>query len=163
MSGLSPVFCKATSKIAKTALKCPPVYRMAIAAASRRCETLPTTEAAAEILNAASPKPKYREAVEPRYWPGVPEVDISVIVPCYNVERFVEGCVRSIAGQKTTRSFEIIAVDDGSTDKTGAILDSLAGEIENLRVIHQTNRGFSGARNVGIANAAGGGSCLCRL
>lgn len=93
----------------------------------------------------------------PRTWPEEPEVDVSVIVPCYNVENFVEGCVLSITSQETSRAFEVICVDDGSTDSTGQILDSLAAAENSVKVIHQHNRGLSGARNAGIAEARGRG------
>ena len=59
-------------------------------------------------------------------WPEIPEVDVSFVVPCYNVERYVRECVESILAQRTSHTFEIVAVDDGSTDSTGTVLDELA-------------------------------------
>lgn len=90
-----------------------------------------------------------------RLWPDVPEVYMSVVIPCYNVEKYVGECIASVASQGTSRLYEIIAIDDGSTDETGAILDSISERVTNLRVIHQANQGFSGARNTGISNARG--------
>lgn len=118
---------------------------------------MPSHDRTVEILQAASPAPEGGLRVEPRKWPEKPTVDVSVIVPCYNVERFVEECVRSITEQETSRSFEVICVDDGATDGTAAILDRIAAAEASVRVIHQSNRGFGGARNAGIAEACGGG------
>ena len=91
-------------------------------------------------------------------WPEIPEVDVSFVVPCYNVERYVAECIGSILAQKTPRTFEVVAVDDGSTDSTGAILDSIAAGDVRVRVIHQSNRGLSGARNAGLERVRGGGN-----
>lgn len=79
---------------------------------------------------------------------------ISVIVPVYNIEQYLERCVRSIMEQ-TYRDLEILLVDDGSTDQSGAICDRLAGEDARIRVFHKENGGSSSARNLGIANAKG--------
>ena len=79
---------------------------------------------------------------------------ISVIVPVYNVERYVEKCVASICAQ-TYKNLEIILVDDGSTDTSGAICDRLAKEDSRIVVIHQKNAGLSAARNAGLEIAKG--------
>lgn len=79
---------------------------------------------------------------------------ITVIVPAYNVEGYIERCIRSIFAQ-TCRHLEIIAIDDGSTDATGAILDSLAREDSRLQVVHQENAGLVAVRERGIALASG--------
>lgn len=79
---------------------------------------------------------------------------ISVIVPVYNVEAYVERCVRSIMAQ-TYQNLEIILVDDGATDRSGAICDELAKEDNRIIVIHKTNGGLSDARNAGVAMATG--------
>jgi len=79
---------------------------------------------------------------------------ISVVVPVYNVEAYVEKCVDSVLAQ-TNRDFELILVDDGSTDGSGAICDRLAEKDSRIRVIHQENAGLGGARNTGIAQARG--------
>ena len=85
----------------------------------------------------------------------VPSVAVSVIVPCYKVEDYVRPCIESILDQQFDHPFEVIAIDDGSPDRTGAILDSIAQDDFRLRVVHQDNRGLSGARNTGIASARG--------
>lgn len=80
--------------------------------------------------------------------------EISVVVPVYNVEGYVEKCLRSVLAQ-TFGGFEVLAVDDGSTDRSGEICDRLAREDARLRVIHQKNQGLGGARNTGIEAAEG--------
>lgn len=79
---------------------------------------------------------------------------VSVIVPVYNTAQYLEQCILSICDQ-TCRELEIIAVDDGSTDGSGALLDELAEKDHRIRVIHQHNGGVSAARNAGIAVAHG--------
>mgnify|MGYP003290558942 CR=1 FL=1 len=75
--------------------------------------------------------------------------DISVIVPVYKVEKFLHRCVDSILCQSFER-FELILVDDGSPDNSGAICDAYAAKDERVHVIHQKNGGLSAARNTGI-------------
>lgn len=79
---------------------------------------------------------------------------ISVIVPVYNVERYLRECVDSIINQ-TYRDLEIILIDDGSSDKCGSICDEYAKKDERVRVIHTDNSGLSIARNTGIEAAQG--------
>lgn len=85
-----------------------------------------------------------------------PTLDLSVIVPVYNVERYVDACLSSILSQDIgDQTLEVIAVDDGSTDTSGALVDQAAEKDERLRVIHQENGGLSCARNAGIDVARG--------
>ncbi len=79
---------------------------------------------------------------------------ISVIVPAYNAEKTILPCLSSIKNQ-TYGSIEIIVVNDGSTDKTGDILDEYAKSNVGIKVIHKSNGGVSSARNIGM-NAADG-------
>lgn len=79
---------------------------------------------------------------------------ISVIVPVYNVERFLSRCVDSILAQ-TYENLEIILVDDGSPDGSGAICDEYAAKDSRVQVIHKANGGLSSARNAGIDAATG--------
>ncbi len=74
---------------------------------------------------------------------------ISVIVPCYNIEKYVSRCIESIMNQ-TYKDLEIIAVNDGSTDRTGEILDEMAKKDGRLLVRHFDNQGPSAARNRGL-------------
>lgn len=80
-------------------------------------------------------------------------VSVSVIVPVYNSEKFLSRCLDSIVAQKG--SFEIIAVNDGSTDKSGQILEAYAQKYKNIIVVNQENKGVSAARNQGMAKANG--------
>lgn len=144
------------NKMARLLFRSNAPYVLAVKAASLGFKVLQDdSDRARDILLSASPKPDQLTSIEPRHWPIKPLYDISVIVPCYNVERFVGHCLESILSQETSYSFEVIAIDDGSKDKTSEILDYLAASNPLLKVIHQENRGFSGARNVGIANAQG--------
>lgn len=79
---------------------------------------------------------------------------ISVIVPVYKVEAYLIKCISSIAGQ-TYADLEIILVDDGSPDRSGAICDSWAAKDSRIRVIHQENAGGGAARNAALDIARG--------
>lgn len=79
---------------------------------------------------------------------------ISVIVPVYNVRRYLRQCLESLASQDYP-SFEIVLVDDGSTDGSGRICDEYATRNKRFSVVHQSNAGLSAARNVGLAHAHG--------
>ncbi len=82
-------------------------------------------------------------------------VKVSVIVPCYNVEAYLPRCIGSLARQ-SLREIEIIAVDDGSPDKSGVLLEQLKEEIgPRMRVFHKENGGLSDARNFGLDRATG--------
>lgn len=74
---------------------------------------------------------------------------ISIIVPIYNVERYLNKCIDSIISQ-TYKNIEIILVDDGSPDNCGKICDEYAKKDNRIKVIHKENGGVSSARNVGI-------------
>ena len=80
--------------------------------------------------------------------------DISVIVPCYNAQRYLNVCLESLKAQKTPQ-IEMIFIDDGSKDETGSMLDAFAKTEPRARVIHTENRGVSAARNAGLALASG--------
>ncbi|NLZ56581.1 MAG: glycosyltransferase family 2 protein [Clostridiaceae bacterium] len=81
---------------------------------------------------------------------------ISVIVPAYNAEKWLHECIDSLLNQKYPADrYEIIAVNDGSRDDSGAILDEYARRDPRVRPIHQENQGLGGARNSGIAAAVG--------
>ena len=79
---------------------------------------------------------------------------ISVIIPVYNAEQYLRKCLDSVVSQ-TFRDIEIICVDDGSTDGSGAILDEYAAKDNRIVVIHQANAGVAAARNTGLKSAQG--------
>ena len=85
---------------------------------------------------------------------------ISIIVPIYNVEEYLSRCIDSILTQ-TFINFELILVDDGSTDNSGIICDEYVSRDSRIKVIHQENVGVSVARNTGLSIAKGEYICFC--
>ena len=79
---------------------------------------------------------------------------VSIIVPVYNAENYIERCVESILGQEY-QNIEVILADDGSTDKSGRICDDIAEKDKRVIVIHKENTGVSDTRNIAIERAAG--------
>ena len=79
---------------------------------------------------------------------------ISVIIPVYNVEKYLRECVDSVLSQ-SYENFEIILVDDGSTDNSGKICDEYAEKYDKITVVHKENGGLSDARNKGLSLAQG--------
>ncbi|MGI6180371.1 glycosyltransferase family 2 protein [Butyricicoccus intestinisimiae] len=79
---------------------------------------------------------------------------ISIIIPVYNVESYLDECIQSVIKQSYT-NLEILLIDDGSTDKSGEICDSYKIQDDRIKVIHKKNGGLSDARNVGIEAASG--------
>lgn len=82
------------------------------------------------------------------------EMFVSIIVPVYNVEQYLKECIESILAQ-AWKNFEVILVDDGSTDSSGKICDEYSQKKEFISVIHKKNGGLSSARNAGIDVAQG--------
>ncbi len=81
-------------------------------------------------------------------------IDISVIIPVYNYKDVISSCIDSVINQKTKYNFEVVLVDDGSTDGANLICDEYA-KLSNVKTIHQKNAGIGAARNTGIKNARG--------
>lgn len=79
---------------------------------------------------------------------------LSVIIPVYNVEKYIRQCIDSVLGQQL-HDYEVILVDDGSPDLSPQICDEYANRYQEITVIHQKNRGLSEARNAGIKLARG--------
>lgn len=79
---------------------------------------------------------------------------LSIIVPVYNVEKYLSKCIDSILNQ-TFKDFELILIDDGSSDGSGKICDKYANKDRRIAVIHQENTGVSAARNAGLDIAKG--------
>ena len=79
---------------------------------------------------------------------------ISVIVPVYNTEMYLHRCIDSVLAQ-TYKDFELLLIDDGSKDSSGAICDEYAARDSRVKVFHKENGGVSSARNAGLAIASG--------
>lgn len=79
------------------------------------------------------------------------KLNITLIVPVYNVRRYLEQCVRSILEQSYS-VFEVLLVDDGSTDGSGELCDRLSSENDCVRTVHKENAGLGFARNTGLDN-----------
>lgn len=79
---------------------------------------------------------------------------VSVIIPCYNVENYLGKCINSVLAQ-TYKNYEIILIDDGSTDNSGKICDEYSKKEKKISVYHQPNSGVSRSRNIGIRKAKG--------
>ena len=79
---------------------------------------------------------------------------ISVIVPIYNAEKYLERCVKSLIAQ-TFHDIEILLIDDGSTDASSILCARLKKEDSRIRILHKPNGGLSSARNAGLLAASG--------
>ena len=79
---------------------------------------------------------------------------VSIIIPVYNVEKYIEECITSCLNQ-SYEEIEVIAIDDGSKDNSGKILDKITFKNKRLKVIHEKNSGVSATRNKGINEASG--------
>ena len=82
------------------------------------------------------------------------KIELSIIVPVYNVEEYITECIDSILAQ-TYKDWELILVDDGSTDNSGKICEEYALKDSRIKVIHKENGGLSSARNSGLDIAKG--------
>ena len=80
-----------------------------------------------------------------------PEYDLMIIVPVYNTEDFLDECIQSLIKQNTKYSYKIVFVDDGSTDRSKAILDSYSKNTK-VKIVHKENSGIAGARNTALRN-----------
>src|SRR5690554_6730418 len=86
-------------------------------------------------------------------------IKISIIIPVYNVEEYLPRCIDSVLIQRNIQ-FEVVLVNDGSTDSSGLICDEYAQADNRVKVFHQLNSGVSSARNLGIENATGEWICF---
>lgn len=107
-----------------------------------------TEDTAVSLLHSYSPDPSTtcvaNNTLNPQY-------DLQIIVPAYNVDKYVAECLESILNQKTYYSYLVTVVNDGSTDKTPEIIRSYQEKYpDRMEVINQENRGFSGARNAAL-------------
>ena len=114
-----------------------------------KCSSMSVDEAKA-ILVKKSPKPEgtalrsiqVNEKSDYKY-------DLQIIVPAYNVEKYIIQCIESLRMQTDKYKWQAIIINDGSTDTTGKLIDRYKKD-RRLQIIHQNNKGFSGARNTGI-------------
>lgn len=111
---------------------------------------LPGTEAARALLEGLSPDAGGSCLCERRGKGNVRKGELDIIIPAYNAGRYLRECMDSVLGQETRYSFRVLAIDDGSTDATGEMLDGYAARDSRVHVVHQENRGHSGARNAGL-------------
>ena len=131
----------------------------AILKAEARKEFSPViySDAHREALASASPRPS--GSFGDFGFVNPPSKDVSVIVPVYNVEQYVGACLDSILGQDVNFDMEVIVINDGSNDGSLSEVKRRASSDSRVVLIDQENKGFSGARNVGI-DSAGGGCCV---
>lgn len=109
-------------------------------------------EEASQIINSVYPMPAVEyDCIQ---LPIKHKIDLSIIVPVYNYKEVIEECINSILNQKTSFFYEVIIVDDGSTDGAKEILKKYSN-IQNVKIIYQQNKGIGGARNTGLNNAVG--------
>ena len=83
------------------------------------------------------------------------DYDVSVVVPIYRVERYLDTCVKSLLAQTLGKRLQIVLVDDGSPDRCGEIADGFKSQYENITCVHRKNGGLGPARNSGIWAARG--------
>ena len=106
-----------------------------------------------DIVSNIYPKPDYKIDINKDI--KVDEtLDVSVIIPVYNYKDLISECIDSVLNQKTKYNYEVILVDDGSTDGASEICDTYK-KYDNIVVIHQKNSGIGGARNTGLNHAKG--------
>ena len=82
------------------------------------------------------------------------EIKFSILVPVYNVEDYIDECIQSVLSQTYT-NYELILVDDGSTDRSGDIADQYAGQDPQIKAFHKENKGLFHTRRYAIAYASG--------
>ena len=82
------------------------------------------------------------------------EKKISIIIPAYNVEKYIAKCLHSVINQ-SYKNLDVIVVDDGSKDRTGCIIDDYSAKDNRIRAVHQPNGGLPNARNTGMKYANG--------
>lgn len=81
-------------------------------------------------------------------------IKISIIVTVYNIEKYISHCIESLLNQNYSE-YEILLIDDGSTDRSAQICDDYSKKYKNIKTYHKENGGVSDARNIGIINAVG--------
>lgn len=107
---------------------------------------------AINIIRSVSPDPEGK----PDYScePLMPGLDLSVIIPVYNHLDVISACIESVLDQQTKYTFELLLIDDGSTDGAQDLVEKYS-DCQNVRIFHQSNGGIASARNAGICRARG--------
>lgn len=116
-------------------------------------KTINNYKDAVEFLNEKNPDCK-TSCITKKEDSNTVNYQLSIIIPVYNCEKYVERCINSILSQKMKYTYEIVVVNDGSTDNTKEVLKKFRS-VENIHIIEQENKGYSGARNAGIDFATG--------
>ena len=80
---------------------------------------------------------------------------LSVVIPVYNVRDYLVRCIDSVIAECDNITYEVLLVDDGSTDGSGRLCDEIAERLSHVMVLHKPNGGLSDARNYGVAHAVG--------
>lgn len=111
-----------------------------------------TDDQARNNLLACSPRPGGTCQASNALLP--PRCDLQIIIPAYNVEAYLEACMDSVLAQQTKYSYHVVLIDDGARDRTPELCDQYADH-PRVTVIHQPNKGLSGARNTGLAQLFG--------
>ena len=109
---------------------------------------LPTAAEAEALLSSLRPDAGRSALFDAPLPPAEGSFYVDVIVPVYNAEKYLDACLDSVFSQETGCAFRVLAVDDGSADRSGEILDRRADE--RLTVLHQANAGAAAARNRGL-------------
>ncbi|GAA3786777.1 glycosyltransferase [Streptomyces phyllanthi] len=94
----------------------------------------------------------WRDHIHPPVRSLTHRFELAVVVPCYNVAKYLDDCLGSIAAQRGFAATQVILVDDGATDETPRMLDHFARYYANVTVVHQRNGGLGNARNNGLAH-----------
>src|SRR5690554_7865603 len=89
-------------------------------------------------------------------------IGLSIIVPVYNIENDIPNCLNSILSQDY-ENYEVLLINDGSTDKSGEIIEKYALKDKRFKVFHQENKGVSSARNLGLEKAKGYWVCFIEI
>lgn len=115
-------------------------------------KTTTDPETARATLLACTPRPAGTSRAANRLL--APACDLQIVIPAYNVEAYLESCMDSVLAQETKYSYHVVLVEDGAKDRTAEIADKYAND-PRVTVIHQQNKGLSGARNTGLTEIFG--------
>ena len=114
----------------------------------KKDNSLPCIEDAYNILNKVSKNPN-NSCICNNQIEEYPEYDLQIIIPAYNVEKYIGDCLDSVFNQKTKYKYFVIVINDGSQDGTLSVINRYKNK-DNLVIVNQANQGLSGARNAGL-------------